>query len=85
MKRMAGDGTELRPAFDFQRFRYAIAFVPDDAFDRLVRAMAPEARPIARSSNWALFESTLPRTSILAPEPARDGSESLRARLERAP
>lgn len=82
MERMSGDGTELRPAFDLKRFRYVLAFVPDDQMDLLARALAPEARSVGRAGNWVLFESTLPRTSILAAEPALDDSESLAARLE---
>jgi hypothetical protein len=85
MRRIAGDGTGLRPAFDFQRFRYALAFGPVGELDRLTRAMAPEARPLGRSGSWALFESTLPRTSILAPEPPDDDSASIGARLKQEP
>jgi hypothetical protein len=82
VQRMAGDGTGLEPAFDLKRFRYVLAFVSDGDLARLTTALAPEARPVGRSGSWALFESTLPRASILAPEPPPDGSESLRTRLE---
>lgn len=83
MQRMAGDGAALRPAFDLARFRYVLAFVPEGEMDRVTRAMAPEGRRLGRSGNWLLFESTLPRSSILASEPAGDSSASLGERLAR--
>jgi hypothetical protein len=82
MQRATGGGGELRPAFDLARFRYVLAFVPENQTGRLTRALAPEARLVSRSGSWMLFESTLPLSSLLAPEPPLDHSESLAARLE---
>jgi hypothetical protein len=80
--RLIGGGTGLRPAFDLKRFRYVLAFVPEGSAERMVRAMTPEARLRDRSGSWMLFESTLARESLLAPEPQEDHSASVRERLE---
>ncbi len=85
IRRLSGDGANLRPAVDLARFRYVLAFVPSGEMDHVARAMKPEGRDEGRSGNWMLFESTLPRTSILAPEPGGDRSASLGERLEELP
>jgi hypothetical protein len=80
--RMANDSRTLEPAFDLRRFRYVISWTPLAQADDLTRALAPEARPVARSGGWLLFESTLPQEGLMSREPTSHGEESLRARLE---
>jgi hypothetical protein len=81
MQRMEGDGAGLRPAFDLKRFRYVLAMAQGEQADQLAQAMAPEARLVARSGAWFLFESTLALAPITATEPVVDGSESVGDRL----
>src|SRR5262249_46042557 len=58
----------LRPAWDLTRFRYLLVRIPDAQRGALVdRALAPEGRLLAHEGAWWLFESTLPRVAIDAP------------------
>lgn len=76
------------PSADLTRFRYVLVRL-GRAHDpaTLVRALAPEARPVARSGLWMLFESRLPRVPIDAPEswPARPAGATLEQRLRALP
>jgi hypothetical protein len=86
--RAAGNGMALRPAYDLRRFRYVFAWValPDVKIERLTRALEPEARFVARSGGWILYESTLPVEPITAPDLAvPPASESIGDRLSRQP
>lgn len=74
--RLYADPTSLRPALDFDRFRYALVRGSDPDLARLVDgAMAPDARVAGVSGEWTLFESTHPvlpltaRDSPLPPDP----------------
>jgi hypothetical protein len=49
--------------------------------DAIVRALAPEARLVATSGGWLLFESTLPLSSLLSDEPVTTTGESVGDRL----
>jgi hypothetical protein len=49
--------------------------------DALTRAMAPEARLVATSGGWLLFESTLPLAPLLSEEPPASTDESVGDRL----
>ncbi len=82
MSRMALDSLFFEPAFDLRRFRYVLAWTASANVDDVTRALLPEARLIARSGGWLLFESTLPLESLLSAEPTSGGAESLRARLD---
>jgi hypothetical protein len=79
---MAVDSLSLEPAFDLRRFRYVLAWTAQGDADDVTQALLPEARLIARSGAWLLFESTLPVESLLSVEPTSGGAESLRARLD---
>jgi hypothetical protein len=81
LKRMSGDGVGLRPAFDLRRFRYVLAWTFPAQVDAVERAMAPEARLVATSGGWLLFESTLPLSPLLSDEPAVGTEESVGQRL----
>lgn len=57
--RVNGDPRELRPAFDLDSFRYLLLEVEDEPVARsLFVALAPDARLVARSGDFLLFEST---------------------------
>lgn len=79
---MAVDSLSFEPAFDLRRFRYVLAWTVPGQDDDVARALAPEARLLARSGGWLLFESTHAVESVLGPEPTSDDEESVRARLE---
>jgi hypothetical protein len=79
--RMAHDGLGLRPASDLHRFRYVLAWTYPAQRDAIVRALAPEARLVATSGGWLLFESTLPLSSLLSDEPVTTTGESVGDRL----
>ena len=50
---------ELRPATDFDVLRYVLAHIPNDPLWPLFEdAFLPDARLVARSGEWLLFEST---------------------------
>jgi len=71
--RLYADPTSLRPGFDLDRFRYVLVHARDAELAKLVeRAIAPDARVVAVSGEWTLFESThtmLPLTAADAPLP----------------
>jgi hypothetical protein len=81
LERMSKSGLAFAPAFDFRRFRYALAWTLAGQDAPLIEALAPEARLVARSGGWLLFESTLPVAPVTSAEPAFDGAESVAARL----
>lgn len=83
--RLSRDTLSLEPARDFHRFRYALAWTLPGQDGPLARAVAPEARLVARSGGWLLFESTLSLDSVLSPEPEGAASETVRSRLEAGP
>jgi hypothetical protein len=65
--RLYADPTSLRPALDFDRFRYALVQAGDPGLATLVeRAMAADARRVAVSGEWTLFESTHPVVPLTA-------------------
>jgi hypothetical protein len=69
--RLYADPTSLRPAVDFDRFRYALVQDRDPELATLVeRAMAPDARVAGVSGEWTLFESTHPVMALTAPDSA---------------
>jgi len=79
-------GMALRPQYDFRELRYFIAWLRlasvDDA--PLTAALAPDARFVARSGSWVLYESTHDVASIASPElPVPAGAETLADRLKR--
>jgi hypothetical protein len=82
LSRMASDSLSLEPAFDLRRYRYVLAWTVPDQEQDVVNALLPEARLLARSGGWLLFESTFAVESVLAREPTSDGEQSVRARLE---
>ncbi len=83
--RLAGDMLALEPSRDLRRFRYVLALAPPGQAPRLEAALAPEARLVARSGWWILFESNEDVGSLLAPEEPAHHEETLRDRLARAP
>jgi hypothetical protein len=80
--RMDRSSLSLLPAFDLRRFRYVIVWAPPGRAEALTRALAPEARIVARSGAWLLYESTLPLESLLSKEPPSSGSDSVRERMD---
>lgn len=85
--RLAGDPMAFCPSDDMRRFRYVLvrlAGPPSGALQRRVAAaFAPDARPLAASGEWLLFESTRDVLPVDAPGEgmtAPTGS-TLRARL----
>jgi len=82
LARMAVDSSSLEPAFDLRRFRYVISWAVPGQEKDITLALLPEARLIARSGGWLLFESTHAVESVLSSEPASSGEESVRGRLE---
>jgi hypothetical protein len=59
----------FRPAWDLRRFRYVFVYAEAPEWRVIaLRAMAPDARLVADRGDWMLFESTLPRTSLVAPD-----------------
>jgi len=80
--RMAGDTLLLEPAFDLRRFQYVLAWAFQDQQDDVMRALVPEARLVARSGGWLLFESTLAVESLVSVEPTPGREESVRERLD---
>ncbi len=79
---------ELRPATDFDVLRYVLAHIPNDPLWPLFEeAFLPDARLVARSGEWLLFESTHDVLPVDAPLP-RHVSESdaptIQARLGEA-
>jgi hypothetical protein len=82
--RISRDGVGLRPAFDLHRFRYVLAWTYPTQSEPLVRAMAPEARLVAKSGGWLLFESTLSLVPITSDEPPVGNEETVGDRLRAA-
>jgi hypothetical protein len=59
---------DLRPSWDFTRFRYLLARVPDEGLGALVEsALEPDARLAGRVGPWRLFESTRALVPIDSP------------------
>jgi hypothetical protein len=79
--RLSGDSLALEPARDLHLYRYVLAWTLEGQQGSVEQALSPEARLVARSGGWLLFESTLALEPLLAPEPARPAAETLRARL----
>jgi hypothetical protein len=79
--RLSRDTLALEPARDLHLFRYVLAWTREGQQGALEQALSPEARLVARSGGWLLFESTLSLDPVLAPEPVRPAAETLRARL----
>jgi hypothetical protein len=82
LSRMAVDSLSLEPAFDLRRFRYVLAWTATGDSADVTRALLPEARLVARSGGWLLFESTQLAETVLSVEPTPGREESLRARLD---
>jgi hypothetical protein len=80
--RMLGDSLSLEPGFDLHRFRYVLAWTLQGQEEDVTRALVPEARLLARSGGWLLFESTLTLESLVSAEPSSDHEESVRTRLD---
>jgi hypothetical protein len=77
-------GMAIRPAYDLRELRYFLVWLMTDAVpdDAITAALAPDARFVARSGGWVLYESTHPTAAIGSPEakvPA--GAETLVERL----
>lgn len=82
VSRMAVDSTALEPAFDLRRFRYVLAWIaPGQRGEDVARAITPEARLVARSGGWWLFESTELTESLLSAEPLPVHAETVRDRM----
>ena len=80
--RMSPTSSGFKPAFDLHRFRYVLSWTPTGRADDLTRALSPEARLVAKSGAWVLYESTIPLEPLLSIEPASGAEESLKRRLE---
>jgi hypothetical protein len=64
--RMAMTPFAFAPAYDLTRFRYLLVWEPSTRVRAVLdEALAPEARRVAASGSWLLFESTLPVASIV--------------------
>jgi hypothetical protein len=58
--------TELRPAFDLQRFHYVLVHASDThVMLGIVRAFAPDAHVIEAAGEWVLLESDAPPASLV--------------------
>jgi hypothetical protein len=82
LARMAADSMSMQPATDLRRFRYVLTWAQPGQEDDVERALLPEARLLARSGGWRLFESTIAVESLLSMEPSPDNAESVRVRLD---
>ncbi len=72
MMRIGFDSMAFRPAHDFKRFRYVLAHVGDPRRGLVLRyALGHEARFVADSGEWMLFESKI------EPFPVVSGSVSI--------
>jgi hypothetical protein len=61
--------TELRPAFDLQRFHYVVVHASDThVMLAVVRAFAPDAHVIEAAGEWVLLEADAPPVSLVAPD-----------------
>ena len=70
-QRMVVDPLAFAPAYDFERFRYALVRVATPSprwIDAIVHAMAPEGRLVDAAGEWLLFASALPVVSPEAPD-----------------
>jgi hypothetical protein len=84
LARLFRDSMAFEPEVDFHRFRYVIAWAPGQTeVEAVTRALDPEARLVARSAGWLLFESTLQVESLLAPEAPTWQGETVRSRMGR--
>jgi hypothetical protein len=67
--RISNDPLAFRPAHDLTRFRYVLVRSADDKLAALTTlALEPEARLVATSGAYYLFESTLDVVSPIAPD-----------------
>ena len=87
VQRLAFNPLAFSPPHDLRLFRYVLVRLSVDAARLgpiIVSLMTPEARLVANSGEWLLFESTLDVVPITSAEPARGPSASptLRTRLD---
>jgi hypothetical protein len=63
-------GMAVRPAYDLRELRYFIVWLRSDAVPEagITAALAPDARFVARSGGWVLYESTHDIVPIASPE-----------------
>jgi hypothetical protein len=67
--RVSVNTLRLRPEHDLKMFRYVLVHSRDPNVALLVRAaMGDDARFVDLSGEWSLFESSLPRIAVDAPE-----------------
>jgi hypothetical protein len=81
---VAHQGMALRPGYDLRKLRYFIVWLRSDAVPDagVTAALAPDARFVARSGGWVLYESTHPVDPIDSPEaPVPAGAETVVDRL----
>jgi hypothetical protein len=95
--RLEGHPYDMRPAWDFTRFRYVLMATPKPTLAAAAEmAITDEARLVASKGDWYLFESRLPLVPIDAddaplptPRPAtlrkklRDVARDLEQQIER--
>jgi heme exporter protein D len=63
--RLDGNPFDLRPAWDLTRFRYLLIYTTNPGLAEVVTmAIKDEARPVAHSGVWYMFESRLPRVAF---------------------
>jgi len=71
--RIAFDCWRLQPAHDLRRYRYVLVHSGDAGLAWVAQiALGPEARPIAESGEWMLYESELPVVPLLSPDEPLD-------------
>ena len=84
--RVYGQPGDLVPQTDLDAIRYVLAWVPDAGLWPLLEAgFFPDARLVARSGEWLLFESTHAVRPIDAPlPPERANAETIQSRVHAA-
>jgi hypothetical protein len=84
----AAGGLQLRPEYDFRRLRYFVVWALSDAVpdERLAEALGSDARLVARSGGWILYESRHETVSVASPEPlAPTSAETIADRVRALP
>jgi hypothetical protein len=84
----AAGGLQLRPDYDFRRLRYFVVWaLSDDVPDaRLAAALGSDARFVARSGGWILYESRHETVSVASRELlAPTGAETIDDRVRALP